>query len=310
MREFIIQKNDAGQRLDKFIAKAVKKLPKSLLYKSVRLKRIKRNGARCEISTILEEGDVLSLYLNDEFFEDEKAFFFLDAPAKLSIVYEDANILLVDKEPGLVVHEDNRRIPDCLINRVKHYLYQKGKYDPQKENSFAPAICNRIDRNTGGLVIAAKNAEALRTMNAYIRDRKIKKFYLCLTEGIVEPSEGVLRGYLSKDVRINKVSLSKQSDGQNKEAITKYHVMRTDQLHSLVEAELVTGRSHQIRAQFSQIGHPLVGDVKYGAKEKNKYHALYAYRLTFELGDDDGLFASLNQRTFQVKKVWFADQIS
>ena len=160
MKEFVIQRNDSNQRVDKFLGKAVKGLPKSLMYKYIRLKRIKVNGKRCEISTILQEGDLLSLYINDEFFSSLKdpVTSFLQAPTALQIVYEDENILLIDKPPGLVVHEDNRQLADSLINRIKHYLYKKGEYCPDSELSFAPALCNRIDRNTGGIVDASKKS--------------------------------------------------------------------------------------------------------------------------------------------------------
>ncbi len=307
MRQFLIGKNDCGQRLDKFLQKAVKGLPAGLLYKYIRLKRIKRNGRRCDGSDLLLEGDVLSLYINDEFFSaPEKEPDFLKASPALRIVYEDENILLADKEPGLLVHEDRSRTEDTLINRIKRYLYEKGEYRPEQEQSFAPALCNRIDRNTGGLVIAAKNAEALRILNEKLRLREIKKYYLCLTEGRPVPAEGTLVHYLEKDGGQNKVFLSEAPTPQGKKIITHYRVLRSDGRHSLLEAELETGRSHQIRAQLAYIGHPLVGDKKYGARESAKYHALYSHKLRFAFQSSAGKLDYLNGREFRAERVWFA----
>ncbi len=306
MRELLIGKNDCGQRLDKFLQKAVRGLPPSLLYKSIRLKRIKRNGKRCDGADILQEGDVLSLYINDEFFTaPAEEYDFMQALPKLTVIYEDTNILLADKEPGLLVHEDSRQTADTLINRIRRYLYEKGEYRPDKEQSFAPALCNRIDRNTGGLVIAAKNAESLRVLNEKIRLREIRKFYLCLTEGKPQPEEGTLVHYLEKDGDQNKVFLSDRPTPRGKKIITHYRVIRSDGGHSLLEVELETGRSHQIRAQMAYIGHPLVGDKKYGAKEPAKYHALYSYKLRFAFKSSAGILDYLNGREFQAERVWF-----
>ena len=194
MKEVVIRANDAGQRLDKFLTKAYPNLPQSMLYKSIRKKDIKLNGKRCEISTRLQEGDRLTMYLKDEFFQTvPKEYDFLKSPKKLSIVYEDENLLLLDKQPGLIVHPDETYHFDSLIARVQHYLYDKGEYNPEQENSFTPALINRIDRNTGGIVMAAKNAETLRIMNQKVRDRELVKLYLCIVCGHVEPREATLK---------------------------------------------------------------------------------------------------------------------
>ena len=170
MKSFTIQKNDAGQRLDKFISKAVPRLPKSLMYKYIRLKRIKLNGKRCDIADKLCEGDVLAMYIGDEFFSAATENDFLSVSANIEIVYEDDNILLVNKPCGLVVHEDNSNTMDTLINRIKKYLYQKGEYLPENEASFTPSLCNRLDRNTQGIVICAKTAESLRILNQAVKE--------------------------------------------------------------------------------------------------------------------------------------------
>ena len=167
MKSFLISQNDGGQRVDKFITKAVPLLPKSLMYKYLRTKRIKLNGKKTDIAARLQAGDVLELYINDEFFaqDEKKKHDFLSAPRALDIVYEDENIMILNKKAGVLCHPDDNEYVDTLIARVKRYLYEKGEYDPDAENSFTPSLANRIDRNTGGLVLAAKNAGALRVLN-------------------------------------------------------------------------------------------------------------------------------------------------
>ena len=314
MRSFEIKENEAGQRLDKFLSKAVKRLPNSLLYKSIRLKRIKVNGKRCEISTRLQLGDRVDLYLNDEFFEDTPpALPFLSAPASLDIVYEDENILLVDKRPGLVVHEDDSGSLDTLIHRIQHYLYDKGEYRPEQEHSFVPALCNRIDRNTGGIVIAAKNAKSLRILNQKIKDRELQKLYLCVVKGTLEPKSGEWKAYLEKDETTNTVTVSGHKTPNNRTILTAYRVLKETKGFSLVEVDLKTGRTHQIRAHFAYMGHPLVGDGKYGRLEKGKLakirqQLLYSYRLDFHFTSDAGILSYLDGKSFQVKNIWFAKE--
>lgn len=314
MKEFIIEKNDAGQRLDRFLAKAVPLLPASLAQKYIRIKRIKRNGARAERDTRLEAGDVLQLYINDEFFDkprEDNAFLTVASP-KLNIVYEDANILLVDKRPGLAVHpHDGAEYGRTLIDHIQAYLYQKREWNPRGENSFTPALCNRIDRNTGGIVIAAKTAEALRIMNQKIKDRELDKRYLAVVEGTPKPAVGQLKGYIFKDAKKNRVFVSDTPKTGAKTAQTNYRVLASEKGLSLVECELITGRTHQIRAQFSHAGHPLLGDGKYGKLDKRfdrTYQALYSYKLTFAFTTDAGELEDLNGRSFQVEQVDFVTQ--
>ena len=271
MKEFQIGTNDAGQRLDRFLAKAVPLLPASLAQKYIRIKRIKCNGGRVERDTRLKEGDVLQLYINDEFFDkprEDNAYLTVAAP-KLNIVYEDEHILLVDKRPGLAVHpHDGAEYGRTLIDHIQAYLYQKREWSPRGENSFTPALCNRIDRNTGGIVIAAKTAEALRVMNQKIKDREMDKRYLAIVEGTPKPREGSLKGYLFKDAKKNRVFVTDTPQTGAKSCQTNYRVLASRQGLSLVECELITGRTHQIRAQFAHAGHPLLGDGKYGKLDK------------------------------------------
>ena len=314
MKELTIGQNDAGQRLDRFLAKAVPLLPASLAQKYIRIKRIKCNGARTARDARLNAGDVLQLYINDEFFDkpsEENAFLTVAAP-KLTIVYEDEHILLVDKRPGLAVHpHDGAEYGRTLIDHIQAYLYQKKEWRPREENSFTPALCNRIDRNTGGIVIAAKTAEALRVMNQKIKDRELDKRYLAIVEGTPKPKEGSLRGYLFKDEKKNRVFVTDKPQPGAKTCQTNYKVLSSEGGLSLVECELITGRTHQIRAQFAHAGHPLLGDGKYGKLDKRfdrNYQALYSYKLTFAFTTDAGSLDYLNGKTFRVEKVDFAQE--
>ena len=314
MKAFTIGKNDAGQRLDRFIAKSVPLLPASLSQKYIRLKRIKVNGARAQRDTRLREGDLVEMYVNDEFFETpraENAYLSVSAP-RLNIVYEDENILLCDKRPGLAVHpHDGAEYGRTLIDHIQAYLYGKGEWNPRRENAFAPALCNRIDRNTGGIVIAAKNAEALRILNEKIRDRELDKRYLAVIHGRMDQREGTLRGYLFKDAVKNRVYVTREPQKGAKSCETRYRTLQTSGDLSLVECELVTGRTHQIRASFAAAGHPLLGDGKYGKAETRydrKYQALYAYKLTFAFRTDGGSLQYLDGQSFRVKNVDFVTE--
>ena len=311
MKELTIQHNDAGQRLDRFLAKAVPLLPASLAQKYIRIKRIKLNGARAERDTRLKEGDVLQLYINDEFFDkprEDNAYLTVASP-KLNIVYEDDQILLVDKRPGLAVHpHDGAEYGRTLIDHIQAYLYQKHEWSPRSENSFTPALCNRIDRNTGGIVIAAKTAEALRVMNQKIKDREMDKRYLAIVEGTPKPKEGSLKGYLFKDSKQNRVFVTDTPQPGSKSCQTDYRILSSANGLSLVECKLITGRTHQIRAQFAHAGHPLLGDGKYGKLDKRfdrNYQALYSYRLRFDFTTDAGSLGYLNGKSFQVEQVDF-----
>ena len=312
MKEIQIRKNDAGQRLDRFVGKAVPLLPESLLQKYIRLKRIKRNGKAAKRDVRLVEGDVLQLYINDEFFEkptEHNAWLKIATP-RLDIVYEDENILLADKKPGVLCHSAGEWSWDTLISNIQAYLRQTGEWDPKAENAFTPALCNRIDRNTGGIVIAAKNAEALRILNDKIRDREIAKYYLCIALGRVEPPKGRIECFLRKDEKSNTVRVYHRPVPDGRSAITLYQTLQTRGELSLLEVELLTGRTHQIRASMADLGHPLLGDGKYGVGSVNRkygetHQALYSYRLRFDFPSDAGILEYLHGREFQVDEVPF-----
>ena len=315
MKSFTVTKNDASLRLDKFIVKNCPALPSSLMVKYIRTKRIKVNGKRAEISTRLQEGDTVEAYINDEFFVSvQPKYDFLSAPAKLDIVYEDENILLADKKQGLLVHPDKNEYGDTLIARIQHYLYDRGEYRPQDENSFRPALANRIDRNTGGIVIAAKNAESLRILCDKIKYREIEKKYLAVIHGVPKKKSDLLEGYLEKNEKKNKVFLKSGKTDSSLTIKTRYTVLESRTGLSLVEVELLTGRTHQIRAHMASIGHPLLGDGKYGKSAADKKmgfdkQALYSYSLKFDFKTDADILNYLNGKRFTVKEVWFAEQL-
>ncbi|BCK82743.1 RluA family pseudouridine synthase [Dysosmobacter sp. NSJ-60] len=315
MREFTIGKNDAGQRLDRFIAKNLPLLPPALLQKYIRLKRVKVNGKGSKRDVRLAAGDVLQLYINDEFFDkpSEENMFLTVFQPRLEIIYEDENLLLVDKRPGMVVHADETEKVNTLINHIQAYLYQKKEWNPKQEHAFAPALCNRIDRNTGGIVIAAKNAEALRTINEKIKSHELEKSYLCVTVGRPRPAEGRVEGFLLKDEAKKQVSFYRRPIPGGKSAITLYQTLETRGELSLVECRLLTGRTHQIRVSMAELGCPLLGDGKYGNGTVNKrYHetrqALYSYRLGFAFSTDATPLNYLRGRVFTVEKVPFREK--
>ncbi len=315
MKEFTIQKNDAGQRLDRFVAKAVPLLPASLAQKYIRIKRIKLCGKGAARDTRLRAGDTVQMYVNDEFFQkptEENAYLSIVRPS-LNVVYEDENILLADKKQGMLCHSDGGWSPNTLIANIQAYLYQKKEWDPKAENAFAPALCNRIDRNTAGIVIAAKNAEALRIMNEKIKLREIDKYYLCAVHGRPQPASGTLRGYLFKDAAKNQVFVRTAPCPGAKEAVTAYRVLLTERNLSLVECRLLTGRTHQIRAQMAAAGWPLLGDGKYGVNRLNREYgetaqALRSYKLVFSFQTDAGALNYLKNRSFESGKQEFVEK--
>lgn len=312
MKEFCITKDDSGQRLNKFLEKAVPRLPGGLMHKYLRLKRIKVNGKRAGAADRLAEGDTVQLYLNDEFFEPsggEAAYTRISQP-RLSVLYEDEQILLADKRSGMVVHTDESGDDNTLIAHIQAYLYQSGQWNPADALSFTPALCNRIDRNTGGIVVAAKTAEALRLLNEGIRKHALQKRYLCIVHGQMQPPAGEISLFLRRDEKRKLVTAHRTQVPGAKTAVTRYRTLAVRGGLSLLRCELVTGRTHQIRVHMAAAGHPLLGDCKYGTAEQNRpygetYQALYSYQLAFGGLPADSTLGYLNGRTFTVKDVPF-----
>ena len=319
MREFVINKNDGGQRLDKFVSKTVWGLPPSLMYKFIRKKRIKVNGKRAEEKQILRENDIVEMYIPDEFFEKKSYEISTEELSRLkpriTVVYEDKNIIICDKSPGVLSHngDDGENESgksserETLLFHIKAYLYQRGEWDPKEENSFAPALCNRIDRNTGGLVIGAKNAQALRHMNELIKNGNVHKKYLCAVHGKPNPSSATLKAFLFKNSKTKTVRVSENETRGSKEIITKYTVLDYNKEYdlSLLEVSLLTGRTHQIRAHMAFIGHPLLGEGKYAENREDRalgysYQALYSYKVSFDVSD--GVLKNLDKREFTVEQ--------
>lgn len=317
MKEFEIGKNDAGKRLDAFLTKVIPNLPVSLMYKSIRTKKIKVNRKRAELSYKLVQGDTVQCFLSEEFFTDEKKpeLAFTSLQGNVNIVYEDENIILADKKPGMLTHSGNESGDVTLIDEIKAYLYKKGEYFPDRELSFAPALCNRIDRNTGGIVIAAKNAESLRIINELIKEHKIDKYYLCAVHGKMEKMHDVLTAYLFKDSTKGRAYVYATPGKGRMRIVTEYTVKKYENGLSLLEVHLITGKTHQIRAHMAHIGHPLLGEGKYGVNRNDKklgysHQALYSYKLKFELDGVDCALSYLSGKEFTVdkKNIYFLEE--
>ncbi|WP_295092806.1 RluA family pseudouridine synthase [Ruminococcus sp.] len=295
MKKFIINNNDSGQRIDKFIKKALPELPKSMMYRLIRKKDIKINGKRCEISSRLVSGDIVTVYVKDEVSTEKKHNLdFLNSTSNIEIVYEDKNIIIVNKPVGLDSHSNGSPMTDTMIDRIKKYLYDKGEYSPENESSFSPALCSRLDRNTCGLITAAKTAIALRYINEAIRSGKVHKVYHCITAAPLPKSEDVITAYHQKDETRNTVKIIDSPSEGFKQIKTGYRVLCSKPPLSLVEVTLFTGRTHQIRAHLAHINAPVLGDGKYGIIAINKRYgmfrqALCAYTIKFELSDDSEL---------------------
>lgn len=316
MRSYTIQAADDGKRMDRWLGETAPGLGKGGVQKALRNKTARVNGKHVDAAYRLAQDDVVQLYLPDDVFTAQRKEdrFLRDFRVHLHILYEDKNLLLADKKPGLMAHPDDRERVNTLLTHIQAYLYQKGEYAAAEKGAFAPALCNRIDRFTGGLVIAAKNEETLKVMNRLIADRMVRKFYLSAIHGELRPREGVLHSYIRKPEGRRSVEVVHIPCTGAQEAETRYRTLSTHNGLSLVECELYTGRTHQIRAQMADAGHPLLGDQQYGRQELDapysySYQALYAYRIDFAFTGDTGHLHYLDGKSFRVGRVAFADRL-
>lgn len=280
-----ITENEAGQRLDKFLAKYLRQAPKSFLYKMIRKKNITLNGARCSGSELLKLEDQIKLFLSDETIETFSGAAMGTLPdttsgsgnsgssagkkrAPLSVVYEDDHLILINKPSGMLSQKADKK-DESLVELLIAYLLETGSLTPETLRTFRPSVCNRLDRNTSGLVIAGKSLPALQILSEAIKERTIGKYYLCIVRGrVTEPME--IRGWLLKDEKSNRVTVYTREFPGTKPIRTKYRPLKTDGNRTLLEVALITGRSHQIRAHLASIGHPIVGDEKYGDPRENE----------------------------------------
>ena len=319
MRILEVNQNDAGQRLDKFLSKSLKSMPTSLMYKLIRTKKIKVNRKRAEPKQMLEMGDTVQCFISEEFFETEKTSdALLAVKPKLDILYEDENIMLINKPVGVLCHEDTEGNSNTLIFHVQAYLAQSGEYDLSAEQSFAPSLCNRIDRNTSGIVIAAKNAAALRDMNERIKCGEVKKKYLCAVHGSPKKKESTEEAYLVKDSKTNTVRIytEKNKPQGAKRIKTGYRLIAEKNGLSLLEIRLYTGRTHQIRAHMEYLGNSLVGEGKYGQNARDrelgyKHQALCSYSVTFDFEEKGSVLDYLSSKSVHIspEKIYFVTDL-
>lgn len=288
MKEIVITRNEAGQRFDKFLRKYLTDMPLSAIYKAIRTKEIIINGSKSSEKYILNEGDLVTFNIEIEDVKKQKKTNFMQIDYDFKIDYEDENILVVEKKAGLLVHPDEGK-EMTLTDQVMSYLYDSGKYKPEDEKTFTPSPCNRLDRNTEGLVMFAKNYDTLKAVNETIRNGGITKYYTALIKGRIESD--TYSAYIIKDTKTNRVKVYKERVKDSKEIITRVINVDTIGQYSLVDIDLITGRSHQIRAHLAWLGNPIVGDPKYGEKKINNYFKdryglnnqyLVAYKLVFK----------------------------
>ena len=305
MKSFTAGPNENDVRLSRFVEGVTKDMPRSMMYKAFRNKRIKVNGKRAEPDTRLSAGDLIELYINDEFFPVGKPTAKTAKPRRqppVTVVYEDENFAVLYKPAHLLCHSD--RTGDAnLVDAFAAYLEAKGEYDPHAEKRFAPALCNRLDRGTEGLVLAAKSYAALRDLNAIIRDDMMKKEYLTITVGA--PPQGRFVAWLQHSEKNNKVHIHARESEGYKQIITEVTVIRQAGPFALCRIGLITGRTHQIRAHLAYLGHPVLGDIKYGNHKMNertglKTQALCAQRLTFGRIPEENTLQYLSGRVIKL----------
>ncbi|WP_288222009.1 RluA family pseudouridine synthase [uncultured Clostridium sp.] len=294
--------NEAGQRLDKFLRKLLKDVPLSKIFKALRKGDVRVNGKKQKENYTLQIDDVVEIkYIQSTKEKPEEKFIKVNASG-MKITYEDANILIVEKWPNILVHPDEKGKEPSLTDYVLSYLNAKGDYLPENELTFTPAPCNRLDRNTSGIVIFGKNFEALRNVNELIREGNVEKYYNALVKGKIK--DGLYKGYILKNEDVNISKIYDEKVPNSKEIAMEVKTLKTNGAYSFLEIDLITGRSHQIRAHLSHLGTPIIGDNKYGDRKLNSFFAnkfgldcqfLYAYKLIFR--DTQDKLSYLNNKT-------------
>ena len=311
MKEIVITTNTKNQRLDKFLSKYLNIAPKSFIYKMIRKKNIKLNGKKAIGSEILSENDIIQIYISDETTDKFRAKKKIDIFAgEINIVYEDAHILIINKPRGLLSQPNSSSEQDTLLSRALAYLYKNGEYDISAESVFTPGFCNRLDRNTTGIVLCAKTLDASQQLNKALAEGKTEKYYSAIVIGEVS-SGGILEGYHNKDSARNKASIS--STGGGKPAVTEYMPILVNKGYSILKIKLITGRSHQIRAHLAGIGHPILGDEKYGGKigASPKFQMLHSASISiFGLkGELEGLNGVLHEAEPPDDFIYYIDNL-
>ena len=306
MRSIVISDKLADKRIDRVLREYFPDAPANAIYKAFRKKDIKVNGLRVKEDHLVSAGDKVDIYIIDEILDAVPQGKDFRLNRGFSIVYEDANLLIVNKEPGIPVHPDRDQSEGTLIELVQIYLSEKGEYFPTQPGSFPPSLCHRLDRNTGGLILIAKNSPSLKFLTDKIQGKEVRKFYQCLVKGELNKKSAELVDYLIKDENKSRVFVSNTRAKGYLEIITKYKVLEYDEESDIsrLEVELVTGRTHQIRAHMAHIGHPVIGDGKYGTNAINrplgvKYQELWACKLIFDFSSP-GILSYLNGQKFEI----------
>ncbi len=311
MKNFIITANDNMKRIDNFLMKLLPHLSRNEIFALLRNNKVKVNGKKTQHDYRLSFNDSIDIYLNDEYFETKINDLFKLTKNDLNIIFEDKNIILLNKPIGLITHEDNKEKIHTLLNKLKLYMLESKQWNPEIEQTFEPSLCNRLDRNTSGIVIAAKNIEALRNLNEIIKNNEVKKFYYSVVYNKIPKKEDTLYAYHQKDVHKNIVKIVDSPQVGYKKIITKYKIIKSTDKYSVLEVELLTGRTHQIRAHLSFLKHPIIGDNKYSNKyidkdSRFKTQLLVSYKIIFKTTND--YFKYLNNKEFKLNKIWFLDK--
>ncbi len=307
MVEIKITESEQNQRLDKFLLKYLNKANKSFVYKMLRKKNIKLNEKKAEGSEMLQLNDTVKLFLSDETIESFREVKEVKKSTKtIQVIYEDENILVVNKPQGVLIHPDSSDKIDTMIDRVLSHLVENGSFDPKDSLGFTPAICNRLDLNTSGVIIVGKNLQSVQRLNYLFKNKMIDKNYKCIVVGRVEKG-GTILGKHFKNAKTNEVKIlsHKVKNDELKDVETRYEVLEKSEKYTLLKVKLITGKSHQIRASLMNINHPIVGDRKYGDETINMiYRRKYAinnqllHAESLEIFDEDGPLSYLNNKEF------------